>query len=178
MTAGAAERRRILVVDDDRALAEMLGEYLERAGYVVIARDTVAEGFTAARRESFDAVILDVMLPDGDGLDLCRRLRAESDVPILMLTARGDPPDRIVGLEIGADDYLPKPFNPRELLARLRADSSAGARGRARGRRRFVSEPSRSTAPLGWCGSKARSGRSRATSSSCSGPSRPARATC
>ena len=121
MTAGAAERRRILVVDDDRALAEMLGEYLERAGYVVTARDTVAEGFNAARRESFDAVILDVMLPDGDGLDLCRRLRAESDVPILMLTARGDPPDRIVGLEIGADDYLPKPFNPRELLARLRA---------------------------------------------------------
>ena len=121
MKAGATGRRRILVVDDDRALAAMLVEYLERAGYVVKFRETVAEGFAAARREAFDAVILDVMLPDGDGLDLCRRLRAESDVPILMLTARGDPPDRIVGLEIGADDYLPKPFNPRELLARLRA---------------------------------------------------------
>ena len=121
MPAGAAERRRILVVDDDRALAEMLCEYLERAGYVVASRGTVAEGLAAARRDSFDAVILDVMLPDGDGLELCRRLRAESDVPILMLTARGDPPDRVVGLEIGADDYVPKPFNPRELLARLRA---------------------------------------------------------
>ena len=121
MSAGAAERRRILVVDDDRALAEMLAEYLDRAGYLVTARETVSEGYATARREAFDAVILDVMLPDGDGLDLCRRLRAESDVPVLMLTARGDPPDRIVGLEIGADDYLPKPFNPRELLARLRA---------------------------------------------------------
>ena len=121
MSAGPTERRRILVVDDDRALAEMLGEYLERAGYVVKSRETVAEGFAVARREAFDAVVLDIMLPDGDGLELCRRLRAESDVPILMLTARGDPPDRIVGLEIGADDYLPKPFNPRELLARLRA---------------------------------------------------------
>ena len=122
MTAeNPAERRRILVVDDDRALAEMLGEYLERAGYVVKSRGTVAEGYAAARREAFDAVVLDIMLPDGDGLDLCRRLRADSDVPILMLTARGDPPDRIVGLEIGADDYLPKPFDPRELLARLRA---------------------------------------------------------
>ena len=78
MHGGAGERRRILVVDDDRALADMLGEYLERAGYVVAARDTVAGGFAAARRESFDAVVLDVMLPDGDGLDLCRRLRAES----------------------------------------------------------------------------------------------------
>ena len=122
MTAnGTVDRRRILVVDDDRALADMLGEYLERAGYVVQSRGTVTEGYAAARREAFDAVILDIMLPDGDGLDLCRRLRAESDVPILMLTARGDPPDRIVGLEIGADDYLPKPFDPRELLARVRA---------------------------------------------------------
>ena len=121
MTTEAGERRRILVVDDDPALARMLGEYLDRAGYRVVSRTTMAEGFAAARREAFDAVILDIMLPDGDGLDLCRRLRAESDVPILMLTARGDPPDRIVGLELGADDYLPKPFNPRELLARIRA---------------------------------------------------------
>ena len=121
MNEGKLERKRLLVVDDDRELGVMLAEYLERAGYLVVCRETVAEGFAVARREAFDAVILDIMLPDGDGLDLCRRLRAESDVPILMLTARGDPPDRIVGLEIGADDYLPKPFNPRELLARLRA---------------------------------------------------------
>jgi DNA-binding response OmpR family regulator len=74
-----------------------------------------------AATESFDAVILDLMLPDADGLDVCRSLRAKSDIPILMLTARGDPLDRVVGLELGADDYLPKPFEPRELLARLRA---------------------------------------------------------
>ena len=121
MTPAPDERRRLHGGAAHRALAEMVGEYLERAGYVVKSRQTVAEGFAAARREAFDAVILDIMLPDGDGLELCRRLRGESDVPILMLTARGDPPDRIVGLEIGADDYLPKPFNPRELLARLRA---------------------------------------------------------
>lgn len=72
-------------------------------------------------RETFDAVILDLMLPDADGLDVCRRIRAESSIPLLMLTARGDPFDRVVGLELGADDYLPKPFEPRELLARLRA---------------------------------------------------------
>lgn len=118
---GARRAARLLLVDDDPALAGMLGGYLEQAGYAVAVRGTAADGLAAARREGFDAVVLDVMLPDGDGLEVCRRLRAESDVPILMLTARGDPPDRIVGLEIGADDYLPKPFDPRELLARLRA---------------------------------------------------------
>lgn len=82
---------------------------------------TAREGEALLKRESFDAVILDLMLPDADGLDVCRRLRAGSDVPILMLTARGEPMDRVVGLEIGADDYLGKPFEPRELQARLRA---------------------------------------------------------
>src|SRR6185369_3551054 len=82
---------------------------------------TARDGEALLKRESFDAVILDLMLPDADGLDLCRRLRGASDVPILMLTARGEPMDRVVGLEIGADDYLAKPFEPRELQARLRA---------------------------------------------------------
>jgi len=112
---------RILIVDDDRRLAAMLAEYLAAAGYVVEHRATSTEGLAAARAGAHDAVVLDVMLPDGDGFEICRRLRAESDVPILMLTARGDDTDRIVGLELGADDYLPKPFNPRELLARLKA---------------------------------------------------------
>src|SRR5262245_53390321 len=112
---------RILIIDDDRKLAEMLVEYLGARGYVAEARGDAASGAAALRTHGADAVILDVMLPDADGMDLCRRLRAESDVPILMLTARGEPTDRIVGLELGADDYLPKPFDPRELLARLRA---------------------------------------------------------
>jgi DNA-binding response OmpR family regulator len=112
---------RVLIIDDDRKLAEMLVEYLGTRGYVAETRADAASGTAALRTRGADAVILDVMLPDADGMDLCRRLRAESDVPILMLTARGEPTDRIVGLELGADDYLPKPFDPRELLARLRA---------------------------------------------------------
>jgi len=111
----------ILIVDDDRELAAMLVEYLTPLGFEVVTRATATEGLAALKRGSYEAVMLDVMLPDGDGFDLCRRVRARSDIPILMLTARGDETDRIVGLELGADDYLPKPFNPRELLARLRA---------------------------------------------------------
>jgi DNA-binding response OmpR family regulator len=99
----------------------MVADYLGEAGFSV----TVAADGAAATRQTggadFDALILDLMLPDSDGLDLCRAIRARSDVPLLMLTARGDPLDRVVGLELGADDYLPKPFEPRELLARLRA---------------------------------------------------------
>jgi DNA-binding response OmpR family regulator len=112
---------RILLIDDDARLAGMVQHYLGESGFRVTAHDTAAAGLAAQARESFDALILDVMLPDGDGFELCRRIRAKSDVPILMLTARGDPVDRVVGLELGADDYLPKPFEPRELLARLRA---------------------------------------------------------
>ncbi len=119
MTPDMAER--ILVIDDDRKLAAMLVEYLGGRGLEVSARHDAATGLAALRERAFDAVVLDVMLPDGDGFDLCRHLRGELDLPILMLTARGDPADRIVGLEIGADDYLAKPFDPRELLARLRA---------------------------------------------------------
>jgi DNA-binding response OmpR family regulator len=112
---------RLLLIEDDRRLATMVAEYLAAAGMTVTARATAAEGLRALRQGGFDAVILDVMLPDQDGFEVCRRLRAESDIPIVMLTARGEDTDRILGLELGADDYLPKPFNPRELLARLRA---------------------------------------------------------
>ncbi|MFI4968281.1 MAG: response regulator [Gammaproteobacteria bacterium] len=120
----------ILLVEDDVRLAAMLREYLGDAGYrvqVAASGQSALEQFAGA---AHDAVILDLMLPDMDGLDVCRRLHEGSDVPVLMLTARGDATDRIVGLELGADDYLPKPFEPRELLARLRAilrRRSAGA---------------------------------------------------
>ncbi len=120
---------RILIIDDDARLAAMVAEYLAAAAFTVERRTTAAAGLDAlalgtsrpATGGPFGAVILDLMLPDLDGFEVCRRIRARSDVPILMLTARGEDTDRIVGLEIGADDYLPKPFNPRELLARLRA---------------------------------------------------------
>ena len=112
---------RILLVEDDARLAKMVADYLSEAGFRVTHAPTGADAESRLKRESFDALVLDLMLPDTDGLDLCRRIRAESSIPVLMLTARGDPLDRVVGLELGADDYLPKPFEPRELLARLRA---------------------------------------------------------
>jgi DNA-binding response OmpR family regulator len=112
---------RILMIDDDDRLAGMVSDYLGGAGFRVTVAGTGRDGEAQLKRETFDAVILDLMLPDADGLDLCRRLRGSSDVPILMLTARGEPMDRVVGLELGADDYLAKPFEPRELQARLRA---------------------------------------------------------
>src|SRR6478752_10713291 len=112
---------RVLLVEDDARLATMVSDYLGEAGFRVTRAPTGAAAMQLATAEAFDAVILDLMLPDADGLDICRSLRAKSDIPVLMLTARGDPLDRVVGLELGADDYLPKPFEPRELLARLRA---------------------------------------------------------
>src|SRR6266700_3253993 len=112
---------RILLIEDDARLAEMVSEYLGEAGFRVSIAAAGRAGLERLAREPFDALVLDLMLPDMDGLEVCRQLRARSDVPLLMLTARGDAADRIVGLEIGADDYLPKPFEPRELLARLRA---------------------------------------------------------
>jgi two-component system phosphate regulon response regulator OmpR len=112
---------RILMIEDDESLSAMVGEYLLGAGLELSSKATGAAGLDLLAAQDFDVLILDVMLPDCDGFDLCRTVRASSDIPILMLTARGDETDRIVGLELGADDYLPKPFNPRELLARLRA---------------------------------------------------------
>ncbi len=123
----------ILIVDDDREIRDLLSRFLGKHGYRVSVagdgrglRKTLAEG-------AIDLVILDIMLPGEDGLSLCRALRASSAVPIVMLTAIGEDVDRIVGLELGADDYVAKPFNPRELLARIRAVSAPGrgAAGRA-----------------------------------------------
>ncbi len=99
----------------------MVSEYLGEAGFQVSVVDEGRAGLARLTREPYDALVLDLMLPDMDGLEVCRQLRAKSDTPVLMLTARGDTMDRVVGLEVGADDYLPKPFEPRELLARLRA---------------------------------------------------------
>jgi len=112
---------RVLLVEDDARLATMVADYLGEAGFRVGVAGTGKAAMQSLGTEGFDVVILDLMLPDADGLDLCRMIRAKSDIPMLMLTARGDPLDRVVGLELGADDYLPKPFEPRELLARLRA---------------------------------------------------------
>jgi two-component system OmpR family response regulator len=111
----------ILVVDDDAEIRNLLGDYLRKNGY---RATVVADGKgmrTALSRGKFDLVVLDLMLPGEDGLSLCRKLRAESDTPVIMLTARGEETDRIVGLEMGADDYVPKPFSPRELLARIKS---------------------------------------------------------
>jgi two-component system OmpR family response regulator len=110
----------ILIVDDDAEIRSLLTRYLEKNGLRATA---VADGramWRALDGGAFDLVVLDLMLPGDDGLTLCRTLRTKSDIPVLMLTARGDETDRIVGLEMGADDYLPKPFNPRELLARIK----------------------------------------------------------
>jgi two-component system, OmpR family, phosphate regulon response regulator OmpR len=111
----------VLLIEDDEHLSAMLSEYLGTRGFTVTARATATDGLKLLHQGDFAALVLDVMLPDLDGFEVCRRVRVESDIPILMLTARGDETDRIVGLELGSDDYLPKPFNPRELLARLRA---------------------------------------------------------
>jgi CheY-like chemotaxis protein len=111
---------RLLMIEDDAALAALVADYLKPFGFEVAAAGTAAEGLRRTADEAFEAILLDLMLPDSDGFEVCRRIRAASDVPILMLTARGHDEDRIVFLEIGADDYLPKPFNPRDLVARLR----------------------------------------------------------
>ncbi len=109
------------MVDDDERLAAMVRDYLSDMGFRVDLQVSAEAGLAALNRGHFDLLILDVMLPGIDGFDMCRRVRTISDIPILMLTARGDATDRIVGLELGADDYLPKPFNPQELLARIKA---------------------------------------------------------
>src|ERR1700724_1999798 len=112
---------RILLIEDDQRLAEMVSRYLGEGGFAVTHAPAGKRGIALAVREAFDALVLDLMLPDMDGLEVCREIRTRADTPILMLTARGYAMDRVVGLEMGADDYLPKPFEPRELLARLKA---------------------------------------------------------
>jgi DNA-binding response OmpR family regulator len=110
---------RLLMIDDDTSLNELLVEYFDRFGHKLATATTAADGRHLLRRDEPDLLILDVMLPDADGMELCRTIRSDSDIPILMLTARGDLSDRVLGLESGADDYLPKPFEPRELVARV-----------------------------------------------------------
>lgn len=112
---------RLLVIDDDVELARLMGEFLRREGYTVQFEHSGLSGLQAALEGGYDLVILDVMLPGLDGFEILRRLRQKGKLPVLMLTARGDQDDRIVGLELGADDYLAKPFHPRELLARIKA---------------------------------------------------------
>lgn len=113
--------RRILIVDDDQKLARLIRDYLQPMGYEVELRHNGPDGLAEALASPYEAVILDVMMPGMNGIEVLRQLRKKSDVPVLMLTALGEEADRIVGLEIGADDYLPKTFSSRELLARLRA---------------------------------------------------------
>ncbi len=111
----------LLMIEDDARLADMVAHYLRENGFNVVHAGDGTTGLRALAEMVPDLVILDLMLPDIDGLDLCRRIKAQSAAAVLMLTAKGDPMDRVVGLELGADDYLPKPFEPRELLARIRA---------------------------------------------------------
>jgi DNA-binding response OmpR family regulator len=119
--AGPPMPVRVLLIDDDRRLQELLKTFLEQNGVSVVGAADGTAGLQLLNGGTFDAVLLDVMMPGIDGLEVVRRIRSKSTVPVLMLTARGDETDRVVGLEIGADDYIAKPFSPRELLARLRA---------------------------------------------------------
>ena len=121
MNLAGATQSHILMVDDDVDLNALVTEYLARFGHRLVTATTAARGMAELRRERPDLVILDIMLPDTDGLTLCREIRSESDVPIIMLTARGEVADRVLGLELGADDYLSKPFEPRELVARIQS---------------------------------------------------------
>jgi DNA-binding response OmpR family regulator len=119
---------RILLVEDERSIAEPFAAALQRAGFATEVVSTARGALAAARRRRADLVVLDLALPDGDGRDVCRTLREESDVPILMLTARGTELDRVVGLELGADDYVVKPFSSAEVIARIRAILRRGRR--------------------------------------------------
>jgi len=114
--------QRVLLIDDDDKLGEVLADYCQRFAIELTQAVTPGAGLDLLKSDIFDALILDVMLPEMDGFDVIRTLRRTNDIPIVMLTARGDVTDRIVGLELGADDYLPKPFDPRELVARVQGN--------------------------------------------------------
>jgi two-component system, OmpR family, alkaline phosphatase synthesis response regulator PhoP len=116
-----AQAQTVLVVEDESSIASFVALYLKNAGYSVRTVATGADALAQAEAERPDLIVLDLMLPDVDGIEVCRRLRKDSDVPILMLTARDEDVDKIIGLEVGADDYLTKPFNPRELVARVKS---------------------------------------------------------
>ncbi len=112
--------KKILIVDDEPQIVEICRDYFKAAGYNTITAGNGAQGLSLARREKPDLIVLDLMMPEMDGLDVCRVIRRESDVPIIMLTARVEETDKLIGLELGADDYITKPFSPRELVARVR----------------------------------------------------------
>jgi DNA-binding response OmpR family regulator len=131
MTPSPPGKTRVLLIDDDEALNALLKEYLGRFGFAVKALAHPEDGLRALKADPPDIVVLDVMLPGMDGFAVCRKVREASGVPIVMLTARGDVMDRIVGLELGADDYLPKPFEPRELVARIQAVLRRGVKTNA-----------------------------------------------
>ena len=176
-----AGRRTILMVEDETSITEPLAEALDREGFDTRVAGTVADAIEQAASELPDLVLLDVMLPDGSGYDVARTLRERSKVPIIMLTARGEETDRIVGLELGADDYIVKPFSAREVAARIRAvlrragdgaQAASGARPPApRRTARSRSAPSASTPPAARPASAATSSTSPARSSSCSSSS-------
>jgi len=131
MSVSESQAARVLVIDDDRKLCRLIGDYLAPLGYQVEAVHNGPDGVARATEAVWHAVLLDLMLPGLDGFEVLKQIRRSSDVPVLMLTARGDEADRIVGLEIGADDYLPKTFSTRELLARLRAVTRRTGRKRS-----------------------------------------------
>lgn len=120
-TAPAPAPPKLLLVDDEASLREPLGDYLSRQGFAVVQASSAAEARSRLKDATFDLVLLDIMMPGEDGLSLCRHLVEAQDLPVIFLTARGEATDRIVGLEIGADDYVVKPFEPRELVARIRS---------------------------------------------------------
>jgi two-component system alkaline phosphatase synthesis response regulator PhoP len=112
--------KKILIVDDEPQIVEICQDYLKAAGYETVTASNGVKGLSLARREKPDLIVLDLMMPEMDGLDVCRTIRRESEVPIIMLTARVEENDKLIGLELGADDYITKPFSPRELVARVR----------------------------------------------------------
>ncbi len=142
--------RRVLLVEDDAAIAELLRLTLADNGYALVHAPSLAAARAALRAGTFDAILLDLSLPDGNGVDLCREVRAASTVPILILTARRSEVDRVLGLELGADDYVVKPFSPREVVARL----SAVLR-----RQQWAQAPAVATAPIRWQGLEVDEGR-------------------
>ncbi|WP_031553526.1 response regulator [Parvularcula oceani] len=127
------DRPALLVVDDEPSIAEPLSDYLEGRGFAVSCAGDAAEARAMLAAETFDLAVIDIMMPGEDGLSLTRWVRATSELPVILLTARGEPMDRIIGLEMGADDYLPKPFEPRELLARIRTVLRRAEGGRSEG---------------------------------------------
>ena len=142
----AQKTQSVLIVEDESSIASFVSLYLKKAGYDVEVAATGAEALDKAE-QSPSLIVLDLMLPDMDGIDVCRRIRKRSDVPILMLTARDEDIDKIIGLEVGADDYMTKPFNPRELVARIKSilRRATPERRDARDRRAASRRPRRST---------------------------------